>query len=338
MGPIDHEETQPIIVFVCLGPGLPAYLVENLLRTRKLFPSSQVVLITDVFRKCKKLKDLQQYLVSDLSKNYDSVLKSIGRDASFRSGFWQYTILRYFALYEFLLAHKKNSLLYIESDVWISQNFPIKKFTGLNRILLPFSTETQGVASTLFIPNVEIAKVFIDFISKDLKQNPEATDNDILGRCLTFLDDKVIGVLPSYIPTNESVSESFRDQTIKNLNFFDGIFDAASWGQYFTGLDPMNSGGWMEIYRDQSHHLVKPSSYLIRLESNNLIFVTKELKTVPLYSLHVHSKDKRVFKNEKFLNTRFSRYSKKPISEFIFRVYVKLFISRLVSKWHRITK
>lgn len=332
MGERSQGDGEIVIIFVSLGPKLPQYLIENLLRTQRIFKSNKVVLITDSIRTDPRLKGIEQFLVCTLEDKYNKVINSIKRDTNFRSGFWKFTILRYFAIHEYFLLNDKSQILYVESDVWLSKNFPIEKFERFDFIAFPCSAINQGVASTLFLPSILFSEKFINFIEKYLLDSPEATDNDILGSALLDLGSETIRVLPSFLPDADSYSDYLNNQTRMGIEHFGGIFDAASWGQYLTGLDPLNSNGQREIYLDQLHHFVQPSRFEIEITESDAILIKKGVQSQELFSLHIHSKDIRVFKNLEFIRKRVENNTKKPSIEVDYHVYLKILMKRIVGK------
>jgi hypothetical protein len=338
MGETSHKDGEIVIIFVSLGPKFPQYLAENLLRTQQIFKSNKVVLVTDSIRTHPKIKGIEQFLVGNLEDKYLKVISSIKRDTNFRSGFWKFTILRYFALHEYFLMHGKSKILYVESDVWLSKNFPIKKFEGCDYMAFPCSAINQGVASTLFLPSIEISEKFINFIEKYLLDFPKATDNDILGSALLTLDSKTIRLLPSFLSDANAYSDYLNNQTLMGIERFGGIFDAASWGQYLTGLDPLNSNGQREIYLDQLHHFVQPSRFEIEITDSDAILIKKGDQSQELFSLHIHSKDIRVFKNLEFIRKRIKNNTKKPLIEVDYPIYLKMLMRRVVVKTSRLFK
>jgi hypothetical protein len=138
---------------------------------------------------------------------------------------------------------------------------------------------------------------------------------DILGSSL--LSERVP---VTYLPTafgrenhfQDWVSPIGREKLTTGLEKFNGIFDAMTWGQYFTGEDPRNNYGKKRIYGVQTHHSVAVESYVTEF-LNGEIIVSCDCGTFPLYSLHIHSKDLQLFQEveEKMLLGRRVRESRR---------------------------
>jgi hypothetical protein len=72
------------------------------------------------------------------------------------------------------------------------------------------------------------------------------------------------------------------------------VFDAISIGQYFFGIDPRNYKGRKKLFREDLDHWVKPSQYEFKWINDSLIENNGGLQ-YQVYSLHIHSKDAKVF-------------------------------------------
>ena len=116
-------------------------------------------------------------------------------------------------------------------------------------------------------------------------------------------------------PTNKSEINS---KISNNINVFNGLFDGATWGQFITGEDPKNLLGIQRIYHRLNHHFVNPSNYQIQLNSIGEIKVSISDSNLPLYSLHIHSKDKRYFSKHQdtMIRNRINKISKYEKYEF----------------------
>jgi hypothetical protein len=250
----------------------------------------------------------------------------MAHNPDFRDGFWFKTLARFYALSEFMKLEPSESALLVESDVWISPDFPFETFIFPEfDCAYPLANSSQGVASTFFIRNSKCMQNFLEFAEKSVLTNPESTDVTILGAYYK-LSDINIKILPSAVSSSESfnswVSEEERNLLASKSFFSSGIFDASTWGQFLTGEDPRNAWGYRNLYSKQVQHPVNPSAHFFSV-SGDKIFAHIGNSNASVYSLHVHSKDVRVFSNSQFLARRVRESilgtKKEPVIRYIIR-------------------
>jgi hypothetical protein len=325
------------IVLVCLGKKkMPKYVFANLRYLRNRFPNYEIVLISDSVKTIDSLKNLKvtTFLCSDyLITTPREYLNEIP-DLQFRGGFWFYTIARFFAIEDYLKTRQNKSVLHVESDVLLLGNFPFEKFNSIKGLAFPTVNLNYAAASTLYISDFAAANALSEFSRIKMYSNPAITDMEILG------SSSLSELVPvTYLPTAFGGEHHFQDwvssfgrETLKSgIEKFEGIFDAMTWGQYLTGEDPRNNYGKKRIYGIQTHHSLAVDSYCIQYLDGE-VNISCECGSFPLYSLHVHSKDLRLFKQaeiDPLLKRRVKEITKGEFSEYIWPIVIKFLPLRM---------
>jgi hypothetical protein len=285
------------LVFAHFVTPLPSHLLENMARTRVLFPNEEIVLITDLdvalsqlnitIHKYENIHE-QQFLKDGLSHPME-----------FRNQFWLTTLLRVIAVCDYSISIK-DSIIHIESDVILASNFPLLKFASLNHeVAFPLVSSGLGVASTLFIKNREAATNLIDFIHKEVSKNSNTTDMKILYNYYIAHPGRVM-VLPTAINL-PGIFNGFSGSVtsailIEGVNCFEGIFDTVDIGFYLLGEDPRNHRGFTH-YRtldDSSFVNIRFLSFSFNEKTKFLELENPITKSnIPIFSLHIHSKNNK---------------------------------------------
>ncbi len=305
-------------VFVHLGEKVPKYLILNIKRFIQLFPEIQVTLILD--HHFPKL-DLPQSLNIWIYESDSSLdLLDTGRDISYRSGFWRFSLERFFALSKYHSERTRVKLVHIESDVLLLPNFPWDKIGNLEVPAWNPYNDNLDVAGIVYLPTSLVTGQLSDMIWTTIKSNSSITDMQALKQISKAQNPK-----NRYLPFNPD-----RDSS-KQLGF-DGIFDGACIGVWLTGQDPRNHFGSTIIHDldlvERDHTVVDPSRFRYRVTPEGNVLVRGELGAeVPIFNLHIHSKNENLFSdNWKRELERFVILSdsKKIISEFNIRIFMEL--------------
>lgn len=327
------------IVFVHFGKTIPKFLSLNISRTMNLFPEHKVVLITNP--ECRITNKLSCELFLYKASNKIRKLHEItSHPKEFRDNFWFNTILRFFAIEE-LQKYQEEETLHVESDVILSKDFPLLQFTILQKsIAFPLVSRDRGIASIMYVRNLSIASRFTNFITNSIYSDPSTTDMIIL-RKFYELSPEEVQILPtlsaekmdSFLNIEPDIQIVFRNAQ----NLFRGVFDGADYGIYFAGIDPRNNRGRRII-----RHKI-PNNY-IQIENLNFFFneernflnfnVNQDKLQIPIYNLHIHSKDPRYFNNKfnKLIRKRIKFYKLEPYSEFIFKIYINAIFKSILRR------
>jgi hypothetical protein len=292
------------LVLVYLGNKVPSFIYDNLNYLVKTFPQYETYIILDI-KSSKKFKTPNKVKVWIFEEDDNSDLKALNflqHDAQFRNGFWSLTIKRLFAVTNFMENMQVKNVLHIESDVWLSPSYPFNKLiSSPHGISYPLSNLSEGVASTLYIRNIENGKRLARYALAEIERNPDSTDCTILGSLYADPDEgHAVGILPTIIPLSLNLNaglDPVRFNIMSSaIEYFGGLFDAATWGQYLLGIDARNTAGYKHVYATQSHHPCNPHATKILFDelSQSPIVSVNESRW-PIFSLHIHSKSKAAF-------------------------------------------
>jgi len=321
------------IVFVHFGKEIPKYVLNNIKCASNEFPDMQVVLITDAKVDSIGIPLLQVFPI-DLDNSLMSKLLVLNHPKNFRHGFWYFTILRFFALEKYMCSHP-GEILHIESDVRISNDFPFGKFTDQNlSIAFPLVDSDRGIASTLYIRSLEALQHFLTEISAIIEKDFTSTDMTLLSQYQKKFPERVL-ILP--IGPVEMVTFDFpnldviwKSSLVRNIEYFGGYFDGYSFGQFYFGTDPRNSYGISKTRSRVSSRYLSTRSKILEWSGNRgFPQVRTGISSLPLYSLHFHSK-RPIFFSVKNLRViyflRFGEFSPH------YRLSVMVFVSLLSKK------
>ena len=283
-----------------LGTRLPRHLEMNLHSTSKIASAHEVLLIAD---KQTVRKDLPFKIVLNKSTNNQEYVKNhLLHDSDFREGFWFSTLLRIVAVAEYVI-ETNAPVLHIESDVIISQNFPFKIFSEIsNKIAFPVVSDTHAIASLLYIANADLARELLTFILTYLKSETKATDMLVLHEFQIAKPNLVLSLPTGIIDTksgNAMVTDKIYAEHDFGLKVFGGVFDGFDIGMYLFGEDPRNHRGVIPLHTldHESYLNASKLTYKYNKQSQSLHIVNNVFQktTIPIYSLHIHSKAKLMF-------------------------------------------
>lgn len=289
------------IVFAYFGKSAPDYLIKNLNLHAMRFREHQVWFLTnsEMWISGDLDKGVKVFHIDKYQKS-DAMIEIFGHISaekiSFRNGYWQLTILRILAVQDFQEKFQE-PLIHVEGDVLLMPNFPFEKLKSVELVSYPLVNRGYGCASTLYSPSNRELSLLRDFFQKEIQTNNSLTDMDLLGMYQESHPERVF-CLPSAPRDpdafNDWVSGHEKDLLSNGFEFFGGLFDGMTIGQFLLGEDPMNHFGRRPIYRSQSHHSYAPSRSTFGWEESGPYIKFRDCR-FNIYSLHVHSKDLRVF-------------------------------------------
>ena len=317
---------------VYLGKKIPKYIFSNLRNIVKNFPDRDVWLITEKNVKIRKTKvnNFKIFEVDDQEEIYE-VLKRSELDNKFRQGFWKKTLFRLYAIAEFT-KHVDKRIIQVEGDVHLFNSFPVDIFDLLDcEIAFPMETIEKGAPSTLFIKNKESALKFIEIMNQALSKNSHHTDMTLLG-ALTEATQLDLCLLPSW---NKKIdySKKLHVNSKNDLTKFRGIFDTTTLGIYLTGEDPRNHQGMLKLFTESSNHISKPSEAKLRYIKNNLLISIDGCNEFFVHSLHLHSKQLKLFNENKLRKTLIKNINDSKETSAQKRLYyltIKLSINKII--------
>jgi hypothetical protein len=337
--------SKTILVFVELNR-LPKYTLLNISRTKHLFPSIPIVLLTNVSNK-KGLSELQQKKICeivkvDLNPNRVALMKASKVEESEKGNFWISTLERIFVLLDYHQRHPEAGLLHLESDVILFPSFPWDSFAKLPELAWGRYSATHDVAAILFSPNGVQSNLLKEALLKELEENPDITDMTALSR-VARKKSTVNRVLPSaFLDRNVTLRSSLNctavqyDELTKNIQLFSGIFDLGSIGMWIDGIDPKHSLG---ISSTMPTNIFQKGESLIDLQEakfavgdDGQLSVLASDKEIKVHSLHVHSKRRRWFSQEwkaEISSAIQAINAGRKVYRFSFHVFVNVFVQNL---------
>jgi hypothetical protein len=206
-------------------------------------------------------------------------------DNNFRNGFWTFTSLRFFYVYEFMKNENIENVIHLENDVLIYYNCDdtLKNCLDNNFVYIPFDTFERNIASIIYIPNYLIFEKILD--------KYDYYKNDMYNFSLIQKNTNLIQNLPIFINDNNNNNAEFQFVT-NNFNKFNYIFDAAAIGQYLGGVDPLNISGNTIGFINETC-IIKYNNYIFEWiivdEMKKPFIIINGLK-YKIFNLHIHSK------------------------------------------------
>jgi hypothetical protein len=303
------------LVFIHLNSKIPDYLRLNIARTSRLFPRKVCSLLLDqtVVSEGEQKIPANIILVSP-DEQWTAVANRLSHPKDFRSNFWFSSLYRLIILAKYAITTDK-PILHIESDVILSPNFPFSQMERIReKLAFPVFNESMGIASTILVNGASGGKLLLDNCMNEVDKSRLTTDMHILGNILDKYPNDVFP-LPSSHPELErdihGQSNKFA-ASHRHIESFKGIFDGLEFGQFIFGEDPRNHRGILKLRYPNLYGFLDVRKLRISANFNDELpnFLASNGKKYHIYSLHVHSKNRKLFKQP------FAKYSKKFIVDF----------------------
>lgn len=324
-------------VFVQLGAFTPPYIGSNLKRLSLIFPDTDIFLITNN-AELSKLKIKGITLINyETNSQHQLLLEKLNHKLNFRQGFWRYSFERLMALTEFQIRYKIDRLLHLESDVLVFPNLPLEIIKNQNKLYWCQYNSNLDVASLLYSPSTQSAEFLQQNILKELKVNFAHTDMTILNT-IRKKNLSEVCTFPS-APSREShlinANSNFQLNTHSDIyskfKVFKGIFDPAAIGVWLFGKNPENHQGFLKLHDEwlieSGDSYIDPSKTKYVFQSDGLLFLSNDSELIPIYNVHVHSKDVKILGQEWIKHIdKFIKLSKasKPINSFNLKLFLSL--------------
>lgn len=282
------------LVFVHLGKSIPRYLELNLERTHNLFPDTRITLICDRPDVRSEFANISQYKQSESTRD---VLFGSHLDRSFRSGFWVKSLERLIAVFEYQIENQVQKLIHIESDVLLLPNFPLDTLSELTVPTWTKYSDAKSVGAIVCIPTYKQAEQLLQSTLSLISENTDITDMTLLNELsqkLFLADTFSHSILDSSALLDESAN------TPAKIVLDQGFFDPAQIGMWLTGEDPRNHLGMNVIHSNELFELgeskINPAELQYSIDSDHNLWA-KNIKGTefPIWSLHIHSKNKKIF-------------------------------------------
>ena len=198
----------------------------------------------------------------------------------FRGGFWLLSLIRLIVLADYVKS-ENSSVLHIESDVVLASDFPFDFFhTICQQVAFVRVSNTEAIASILYIPSSESARKLREGIYAEFDSNPALTDMTFLSGYSYKFPDEVFE-LPS----------SVDDAPVTEF-----IFDGSDYGQYLFGTDPRNLRGVKLLNFENPNTRIDTGRLIYQFnQTREFIDISDGAVSKRLVNLHIHSKNLRLF-------------------------------------------
>jgi hypothetical protein len=317
---------------VHFGKRVPKHLALNIARCIQFFPTIPTVLITNRDCVISEVNGLEVYLYESSSEWHQLDL-SLSHPKHFRENFWLTSVARFLAIENYAGVYP-GEILHVESDVLLASDFPFAKFSDLEKsIAFPIVSKSQGIASILYIRDHEIAKMLVNLTIEMSVEDSQTTDMLILRRFY-----ETYPILHQILPTGpriNSLSTNYADEQLWTqmdfaISLFGGYFDGIDIGYFLFGVDPRNDKGKKHLRRSipTSYLPVSKLHFAYSRERNFLdVRAGESTRSFPLFSLHIHSKNTKLFsvkKSLKALQHGVNSYQSPEATELVVQVFIRM--------------
>lgn len=286
------------LLFVHIGTPYPRYLLGNIERTREIFKNHKIALVGDESPELSWLQKNDVYFkMHEENAVFDAKFAFGEFESNFRSGYWRYTLERLLSLEAYHCDFPDEKIIHLESDVILFPNFPFEQIDMLSKVTWMDHSSSGDIATIVFSPSWFSSKEFSTQLIEEYS-NGGGSDMDVLLRLRKKSNDYAT------LPTLNEATQDFANTQFENsthfssseVSQFPGIFDAAGLGMWISGVDPRNNFGFTVIHTrtliDNGVIIVDPSKMDFHLSQEGNLFIQKQGYGIPVYNLHVHSKDR----------------------------------------------
>jgi hypothetical protein len=256
--------SSPVILFVHLGPALPAWLGTTLQQAR-VFNSCDIVLVAEAQALARahlpaslniSQVPLQELGLSDKHREFREISPL---DRAFREGFWTFTSERFFVLETVMAKLAPAGLLHVENDVMLycdCGSLAARLATLYPAVAATLDNDERCVPGLLYFPTLASAAAVSDFFLNVCRNIHRArvavgiNDMIVLGALRRHQPQSIdhLPIVPPDYPGQLCSPAGHRaaDPSCywRNFSALGGlVFDAAALGQYLGGVDPRNSQG-----------------------------------------------------------------------------------------------
>ncbi len=294
------------IVFVHIGPKLPAHVEVALSQARLFNPDCSIVLLANK-------NALQNFIPQDTTINANYIpLESLQKTPAHIK--WKKNLIirdwnlyseRFLYLHDFMEQFQVTNVFHMEHDNMI--------YVNLETLLPVFLTRYEGIAATfdndvhcvcgfIFIPNLFSMNQFAQFFADTAHIDHGDMETPVFFK--KFFGTKAMDNLPIVVREYLEDHKKLRsldgnrpyDRYVycQNVEFFESIFDAAALGQFLVGTHREFPAGFInERCIFQANHF----TYEWRLDEENrrVPYLLYKGKGYRINNLHVHSKNLAAF-------------------------------------------
>ncbi len=269
------------LILVHAGPDFPTYLNDCIRAVRAVSSIAIHVLIdADHCEKVCAVSDCVAVPLDTIPK--DQFMREYERictlDTGFRNGFWKYTSMRFFYIYNYCRTHGLLDIFHIEYDNLIYVDFTkmLPAFQTL-RVWCIQDAPNRCIASFMYFKDHDpLFDFLLTLMSAGARGENDMTAlmNHVRG---SSADVGLLPIIDHACDADTRYSE--------HLTRFGALFDGAAVGQYVGGVDPRNAAGDTRGFINETT-VFKCSEERFEWRSGR-----PYLNGLPLVNLHIHSKD-----------------------------------------------
>ncbi len=284
------------LIFIYVSNKLPEYIYYSLNFASKN-SGLDVLLLTNITEFSKKIKIDFSILNIDSFYNdtqYQKFLNKTTLNIEFWDGFWVKAYERFFILNQWLEFTGNNQVFHAECDNLIFNISELgMRLDGLGSgLFVPRDGGERCISSLIYINDKNVLENFCNYVSSSHINNNEMFEMYNYSKMFP-------GVY--YLPT-DSIFEISSKWNYINPNDIGGITDAASLGQWLTGVDPRHIIGplFNKFKNENIKYLIDDCKFITNNDLNKIQLIYNE-QTVNVFNLHIHSKTHKKLLNKNFL-------------------------------------
>ena len=270
----------PTLVLVHIGSHFPEYINDCIRQIQHTTNISIHVLINSEHHAkvvpAVKLFSLEDIPISDKRREFEA---NSCLDSTFRNGFWKFAMMRFFYIYDHVVAQKLDDIFHIENDNLIYVDFmPKLSLFQSKSMWCVMDAADRCIPSFLYFKNHDILRLLLDTCIECAAHRV----NDMYALSeFKHRQPNHVGALPIIKNYCDPIHPDF----YQHADDFGFIFDAAAVGQYMGGVDPRNDSGNTVGFINETC-VVKCNKVQLEWIGGSLV-----MNTMPLVNLHIHSKD-----------------------------------------------
>jgi hypothetical protein len=252
----------------------------------------------DVFTKGASFINIDEFENESLIKEF----KNISFYENDGNPLWRTSMARFFYIESLIKKINLTDVFHFDNDVMIYDNF--------NKILINKKSSDENIITATNEFNLTCGMMYIKDNDAILKLNQKLFEKLKLGVDSIYnnypnrgsnIDPFMVNemtILKIIQEENESLLSLFPIlPTDINFNQYNICFDPASWGQYIGGTNCGHGPGWAGEHHYIGREILK-NKYKVLFENKKPEILDLNLNIrYPLFNLHVHSKNLRVFLN-----------------------------------------
>ncbi len=319
---VSGRDEIPVIVLVHLGTTPAPWLRWNIFYIQSNF-SNSIVVVSD---NLELLRQIESPTVGVFFWSSKYRLQEFRDGSSFElsnfwNGFWIFSALRFEALSALHSEIPNSTLFHLESDVLLHPSLHLEticsEIQGVAAARLGFG---RSGAAILISRNPDFTALLATETVDWLRSSRGGNEMHALDH-FRLMHSQLWTTIPTFFSMdasyfNDGASSEDRVSVSENAGRFGGIFDVAGIGQYLFGTDARMNRGVRKLRNVFSDQFLNVGSLKFQADEFGWPQVVNDQLLVPIRSLHIHSKDKRVFSS----------------------VLPNAFIKKRVEQWHLLPK